>query len=305
MIPYQEILNQIYGELSDLPLSGKVADYIPELGKVSPDAFGIHICCLEGGNYQVGDAEQKFSIQSISKVLSLVLALNLEGEKLWDRVDVEPSGDPFNSLVQLEYEAGIPRNPLINSGALVISDILVSHLKNPKQDYLDFVRMLAGTDIIQVDKRVAASEAKWGNRNRALVSLMKSFGNIENDIEEVLDFYFHKCSIAMSCRELANTFLLFANQGKIFETGEQILNPSRTKRINAIMQTCGFYDEAGEFSFRVGLPGKSGVGGGIVAVHPGYYAVASWSPPLNPKGNSALGMSALEMLTTSTGLSIF
>ncbi len=305
MIPYQEILNQIYGELSDLPLSGKVADYIPELGKVSPDAFGIHICCLEGGNYQVGDAEQKFSIQSISKVLSLVLALNLEGEKLWDRVDVEPSGDPFNSLAQLEYEAGIPRNPLINSGALVISDILVSHLKNPKQDYLDFVRMLAGTDIIQVDKRVAASEAKWGNRNRALVSLMKSFGNIENDIEEVLDFYFHKCSIAMSCRELANTFLLFANQGKIFETGEQILNPSRTKRINAIMQTCGFYDEAGEFSFRVGLPGKSGVGGGIVAVHPGYYAVASWSPPLNPKGNSALGMSALEMLTTSTGLSIF
>lgn len=305
MIPYQEILNQIYGELSSLPLTGKVANYIPELEKVSPDAFGIHICCLEGGNYQVGDAEQKFSIQSISKVLSLVLALNLEGEKLWDRVDVEPSGDPFNSLAQLEYEAGIPRNPLINSGALVISDILVSHLKNPRQDYLDFVRMLAGTDVIQVDERVAASEAKWGNRNRALVSLMKSFGNIENDIEEVLDFYFHKCSIAMSCRELANTFLLFANQGKVFETGEQILNPSRTKRINAIMQTCGFYDEAGEFSFRVGLPGKSGVGGGIVAVHPGYYAVASWSPPLNPKGNSALGMSALELLTTHTGLSIF
>ncbi len=305
MIPYQEILHQIYGELSDLPLTGKVANYIPELAKVSPKAFGIHICCLEGGNYQVGDAEQRFSIQSISKVLSLVLALNLEGEKLWDRVDVEPSGDPFNSLVQLEYEAGIPRNPLINSGALVISDILVSHLKNPKQDYLDFVRMLAGTDLIQVDERVAASEAQWGHRNRALISLMKSFRNIENDIEIVLDFYFHTCSIAMSCQELARTFLLFANQGKVFATGKEILSPSRTKRINAIMQTCGFYDEAGEFSFRVGLPGKSGVGGGIVAVHPGYYAVASWSPPLNPKGNSALGMSALEMLTTNTGLSIF
>lgn len=305
MIPYQDILTQIYRELSLSARTGKVANYIPELGSVSPEAFGLHLCCLEGGDYQVGDANEKFSIQSISKVLSLALALNLEGDKLWNRVDVEPSGDPFNSLAQLEYEAGIPRNPLINSGALVISDILVSHLKNPKQDYLDFVRMLAGTEAIQVDKRVAASEAKWGNRNRALVSLMKSFGNISNDIEIVLDFYFHTCSIAMSCQELARTFLLFANQGKVFATGKEILSPSRTKRINAIMQTCGFYDEAGEFSFRVGLPGKSGVGGGIVAVHPGYYAVGCWSPPLNPKGNSALGMSALELLTTHTGLSIF
>lgn len=305
MIPYQTILDQIYQELSPTPRSGKVASYIPELAHVPAEAFGIHLCCLKGGHYQVGDAEERFSIQSISKVLSLILAINLEGEDLWKRVDVEPSGDPFNSLTQLEYEAGIPRNPLINSGALVISDILVTHLKNPKQDYLDFVRRLAGTDSIQIDERVAASEAKWGNRNRALVSLMKSFGNIENDIEEVLDFYFHQCAIAMSCQELATTFLLFANQGKIFATDEVILTPSRTKRLNAIMQTCGFYDEAGEFSFRVGLPGKSGVGGGIVAVHPGYYAVASWSPPLNPKGNSALGMSALELLTTHTGLSVF
>lgn len=305
MIPYQDILNQIYQELSPLPKTGIVANYIPELGSASAEAFGIHICCLEGGNYQVGDSEEKFSIQSISKVLSLLLALNLEGEKLWDRVDVEPSGDPFNSLAQLEYEAGIPRNPLINSGALVVSDVLVSHLENPKEDYLAFIRNLAGNQAIEINERVAVSEAKWGNRNRALVSLMKSFGNIRNDIEEVLDFYFFQCSIEMSCQELARTFLMFANQGKIFETGEQILNPSRTKRINAIMQTCGFYDEAGEFSFRVGLPGKSGVGGGIVAVHPGYYAVASWSPPLNPKGNSALGMSALELLTTHTGLSIF
>lgn len=305
MIPYQKILDQIYQELSLVPRTGTVANYIPELAHVSSQAFGLHICCLEGGNYQVGDAEETFSIQSISKVLSLALALNLEGEKLWERVDVEPSGDPFNSLAQLEYEAGIPRNPLINSGALVISDILVSHLDNPKEDYLDFVRKLAGTSSIQINERVAASEAKWGDRNRALVSLMKSFGNINNDIEEVLDFYFHKCSIAMSCQEIANTFLMFANRGKIFATGEQVLTPSRTKRLNAIMQTCGFYDEAGEFSFRVGLPGKSGVGGGIVAVQPGHYAVASWSPPLNPKGNSALGMSALEMLTTSTGLSVF
>lgn len=305
MIPYQDILNNIYRELSHLPKTGIVANYIPELGGVSADAFGIHICCLEGGNYQVGDAVERFSIQSISKVFSLVLALKLEGEQLWDRVDVEPSGDPFNSLAQLEYEAGIPRNPLINSGALVIADVLVSHLENPKEDYLAFIRNLAGNQAIEVNERVAASEAKWGNRNRALVSLMKSFENIENDVEEVLDFYFYQCSIEMSCKELATTFLMFANQGKIFETGEQILTSSRAKRINAIMQTCGFYDEAGEFSFRVGLPGKSGVGGGIVAVHPGYYAVASWSPPLNPKGNSALGMSALELLTTNTGVSIF
>ncbi|MBX2877092.1 MAG: glutaminase [Saprospiraceae bacterium] len=302
---YQEILDEIGHEFKAVQFEGKVASYIPELANVSPDKFGMHICCLKGGNYSLGNARESFSIQSISKVLSLTLAHLYEGDKIWKRVDVEPSGDPFNSLVQLEFENGIPRNPLINAGALVISDILVSHLSNPKQDYLDFVRKLAGDATVDFNLKVAASEKEWGFRNSALINLMKSFGNIQNDVEEVLDFYFHKCSIEMSCATLARTFLLFANHGQLLGRGEAVIPKSQTKRINAIMQTCGFYDEAGEFSFRVGLPGKSGVGGGIVAVHPGAYSVAVWSPKLNPKGNSSQGMAALEALTTKSGLSIF
>ncbi len=305
MIPYQKILHDIRAELDGSPICGKVADYIPELGKVSPSKFGMHLCCLEGGNYAFGDSQERFSIQSIAKVLSLILAIRLEGASLWERVDVEPSGDPFNSLVQLEYELGIPRNPFINAGALVVCDVLVSHLSDPKAELLAFVREMSGIRDLRYDEAVAASEAKWGDRNRALVSFMKSFGNIHNDTEKVLDLYFHKCSLEMSCQELASIFLLFANQGTPFPQGDQVLTPSQTKRINAIMQTCGFYDEAGEFSFRVGLPGKSGVGGGIVAVHPGQYSVAVWSPSLNPKGNSEHGMAALELLTTKTGVSIF
>ncbi len=302
---YQEILDEIGEEFEAKQFEGKVASYIPELANISPDKFGMHICCLQGGNYALGDALELFSIQSISKVLSLTLAHLYEGDEIWNRVDVEPSGDPFNSLIQLEFENGIPRNPLINAGALVISDILVSHLPNPKQDYLDFVRKLAGDTTVDFNLKVAASEKEWGFRNSALINLMKSFGNIKNDTEEVLDFYFHKCSIEMSCATLARTFLLFANHGKLLGSGEVVISKSQAKRINAIMQTCGFYDEAGEFSFRVGLPGKSGVGGGIVAVHPGAYSVAVWSPKLNPKGNSSRGMAALEALTTKSGLSIF
>lgn len=302
---YQHILDEIYAELEQHPKNGKAAAYIPELSKIDPDKFGMYIVELNGHFSEIGDSREPFSIQSISKVLSLTLATALVGKDLLSRVGVEPSGDPFNSLTQLEYENGIPRNPLINAGALVISDILISHLDNPKQDFLNFVRKLANNPFIDFDEKVAASEKIWGYRNAALVNLMKSFGNINNDIEEILDFYFHQCSIAMTCQELAQTFLVFANHGILTYSGEQIITRSQAKRINAIMQTCGFYDEAGEFTFSVGLPGKSGVGGGIVAVLPTRYSVAVWSPRLNPKGNSELGMKALELLTTKTGYSIF
>ena len=194
---------------------------------------------------------------------------------------------------------------MINAGALVVCDILLDYLDNPKTEFLAFIRKLTANGTINYDLKVAQSEKSFGHRNAALVNLMKSFGNIRHDVETVLDFYFHQCSIAMSCRELANAFLLFANDGKLFPSNEQIITSSRSKRINAIMMSCGFYDEAGEFSFRVGLPGKSGVGGGIVAVYPKNYSVAVWSPPLNVKGNSELGMLALEHLTTRTGFSIF
>ena len=302
---YQGILNEIKGQVNCMALPGKVASYIPELAKVSPSKFGMHLCSAIGHEFCFGDSEERFSIQSITKVLTLSLALLKEGEDVWKRVGVEPSGDPFNSLVQLEYENGIPRNPLINSGAIVVCDILMDHLKNPKEEYLNFVRMIANNDEINYDEKVAESEKKEGHHNRAMINLIKAFGNIRNDAEEVLDFYFYTCSISMSCKELARTFMLYANHGCHHATGEQVLSVKRTKRLNALMQTCGFYDEAGEFSFRVGLPGKSGVGGGIAAIYPNMYSAAVWSPKLNEKGNSTAGMQALELLTDITGSSIF
>ncbi len=302
---YQGILNQIKDKIDCSRLSGEVATYIPELAKISSDKFGMHLCSVIGDSYSFGDSEERFSIQSISKVLSLSLALMYEDDNLWERVDVEPSGDPFNSLVQLEHENGIPRNPLINSGALVVCDSLISNLKDPKKEYLDFVRKIAGNQSIEYNEKVAESEKSQGFNNAAMVNLMKHYGNINNDIDDVLDFYFYTCSVSMSCKELANTFMVYANHGCLKESGEQVLSVKRTKRINALMQTCGFYDEAGEFSFRVGLPGKSGVGGGIVAIYPNMYSVAVWSPKLNPKGNSTAGMLALELLTDMTGSSIF
>lgn len=302
---YQKIIDSIYSELKTQKKEGVVADYIPELQKIDPDKFGIHLCTLDGESASVGDSQERFSIQSITKVFSLTMAISMVGEEVWKRVGLEPSGSSFNSLVQLEYEHGIPRNPLINAGALVVSDILISLLENPKEEYLAFVRSLCGAEEVDYNPVVAESEKKGGYRNQALINLMKSFGNIHNDIDTVLDFYYYQCSIEMTCKELAKSFSVFANYGVICDTNETLITRSQSKRISAIMLTCGFYDEAGEFAFRVGLPGKSGVGGGIVAVHPGQYTVAVWSPRLNKAGNSILGMKVLEELTTQTGLSIF
>jgi glutaminase len=299
----QAILHEIYDELKVMPLDGKVADYIPELGKIKPDKLGMHLLTVEGEEYGIGDYEERFSLQSIAKVFALTSAYRIRGESLWDRVGVEPSGNPFNSLVQLEYEKGKPRNPFINSGALVICDILFEIFKDPKEEIKDFLIQLIGKNEIKFNRNIANSEKEHGYRNAALINLMKSFGNIKNDVNEILDCYYWLCSLEMSCAELSKAFLLFANGGNI--EGKELLTPSKTKRMNALMQTCGFYDEAGEFSFKVGLPGKSGVGGGIAAVHPANFAVAVWSPKLNQKGNSILGMKALELLTSKTEMSIF
>lgn len=302
---YTTILREIEREIAAMPAEGRVADYIPELAKVNPDKFGMSIQCLDGTSASVGDAHERFSIQSIAKVFALALSVPVAHGDIWRRIGVEPSGNAFNSLVQLEYERGVPRNPLINPGALVVSDILCSRLDDPKAELLAFVRRISGVNDIAFDSVVAESERAHGFRNVALANLLKAFGNMENDVDVVLDFYFHLCSIEMSCAELARAFVGFANHGVLPETGEEILTRSQAKRIHALMQTCGFYDEAGEFSFRVGLPGKSGVGGGIVAIHPRHYSVAVWSPRLDEKGNSNLGSKALELLTSKTGLSIF
>lgn len=301
---FRTILEEIYTEAKALPAIGTVASTIPELAKINPNKFGIHLTTIDGQDFGIGDSDEKFSIQSVSKALTVAYAFSILGEKVWERVGVEPSGNPFNSLVQLEYEKGIPRNPFINAGALVIADILITHLKNPKQDLLNFIRTLSGFETINFNEAVAKSEKDTGFRNAALANFLKSFGNIENDVEEVLDFYFHQCSLEMTCKELAHSFFFFANEGKT-KAGKQILSQSQVKRLNALMQTCGFYDESGEFTYRVGLPGKSGIGGGIGALFPKNFAVATWSPRLNEKGNSELGMYALEQFTTKTGMSVF
>ena len=301
---YQSILESIYQESKLLPSIGNVASTIPELAKVDGNKFGIHLTTISKDNYAIGNSNEKFSIQSVSKALTVAFAFSFLDEKIWNRVGVEPSGSSFNSLVQLEYEKGIPRNPFINAGALVIADMLVSQLKNPKQEFLNFIRKISGTETINYNAKVAQSEKETGFRNAALCNFLKSFGNINNQVDEVLDFYFHQCSLEMTCKELAHSFYFFANEGKSI-SGEQILTKSQVKRVNAVMQTCGFYDESGEFTYKVGLPGKSGIGGGIAALYPKKFVVATWSPRLNEKGNSELGMFALELLTTKTGMSIF
>lgn len=302
---YEQILTEIYTELQPFAAIGQPADYIPELRKVNPDHYGICLRTLRGAEYAMGDSDVRFSIQSISKVFSLAMAFGMEGERLWKRIGVEPSGSAFNSVIQLELEKGIPRNPLINAGALVMADVLLTHLEQPEEEYLEFVRMLCGCPRLRYDESMAVSEREQGYLNAAIANMLKYHGNIENDIERVLRFYFRQCSLSMTCRELAQAFMPFANHTQPFSFGKTRLTASQVKRINAIMQMCGFYDEAGEFSYLVGLPGKSGVGGGIAAICPRKFAVAVWSPRLNRKGNSVMGMKALELLTTKTKISIF
>ncbi|RMA64205.1 glutaminase [Ulvibacter antarcticus] len=304
MQDYRVSLEEIHTYVKNIEDTGKVASYIPELANVNKAHFGIYLNNLKGEDQHIGDYNIPFSVQSISKVLTLSKALQLIGTDVWKRMDVEPSGDPFNHLSLLELEEGIPRNPLINAGAIVIADILVSELKDPKNEFLQFVRDITNDQTIAFNEKVALSEKNTGFVNYATANLLKSFGNLKNDVETVLDFYFHQCALEMTCKQLSNAFYLFANRGNCMRDVAH-LSLTQVKRINAIMLTCGFYDEAGEFAFEVGLPGKSGVGGGIVALLPNEFVIVTWSPGLNPKGNSYLGMQALEQFTTKTGKSIF
>lgn len=302
---YNAIIEKVFLETKKLPNQGKIATYIPELASVNPAMFGVHISYLKGEGFGMGDNLRKFSIQSIAKVLSLTLAYKILGEKIWERVDVEPSGTKFDSLLLLEVNDGIPRNPFINSGAIVICDILISNLRNAKEDFLEFVKGVSNLPDLRYSDKIADSEKAHGYRNVALCNFIKSLGNIENDPTDVLDFYFDMCSLEMNCMQLSSTLTYLANGGRKVSDNSKIITKAQSKRINALMLTCGFYDESGEFAFKVGLPGKSGVGGGIVAVYPNHYAIAVWSPPLNPNGNSFLGMKFLEEFTTHSDFTIF
>ena len=302
---YQPTLDRIHAALQPVIGEGKVASYIPELASVSPDQFGMAVVDFAGNVFAVGDATKRFSIQSISKLFALTLAFQREGDSLWSRVGREPSGNPFNSLVQLEREQGIPRNPFINAGALVITDMLAAQYDDPQEALLNFVRDLANAPGVQINGRVGESEVRTSSRNAAMAHFMKSFGNLNNRVGEVITAYCHHCAIEMSCVELARAVGFLANKGVNPLNGNAVIDPSSAKRLSALMLTCGTYDAAGDFAFRVGLPAKSGVGGGIVAILPGECGICVWSPALEESGNSHAGSMALEMFTSLTGRSIF
>ncbi|MCL5049355.1 glutaminase [Aliidiomarina maris] len=299
------LLNEILQEALALPLSGEVANYIPALASVNPNQCGIAVANLDGQVHVAGDADVPFSIQSVSKVFGLALAMLRMGDDLWQRVHMEPSGQAFNSIVQLEWEHGIPRNPFINAGAIVVADTLVSHYSASKNALMSFVRGLADRPEIAVNQDVFLSEKQHGSRNAALAYLMKSFGNIEADVEDALDHYFYQCSIEMSCRDVARSLSFLANRGVQPHSGDTIVSRRDAHRINAIMQTSGMYDQSGEFAFEVGLPAKSGVGGGIVAIVPNYGVICAWSPRLNQYGNSCMGMYMITRLAEKLGLSVY
>ena len=300
------VLDRIAAEMAAEEDRGQVASYIPQLAHVDPARFGIAVWTADGDTCVAGDADEPFSIQSVSKVFTLTMALGRIGDALWRRVGREPSGNPFNSIVQLEREAGVPRNPFINAGAIVVTDLLLGH-SAPREavgEILRFLRDLAGDPSIAVDAAVARSEAATGFRNVALANYMKAFGNLDNDPARTLDVYYHQCAIAMSCRQLALAGRFLATGGRRPEGG-RIVSEERARRINALMLTCGHYDGSGDFAYRVGIPGKSGVGGGILAIVPGRASIAVWSPGLNAIGNSRLGSMALERLAKAMGWSVF
>lgn len=306
MKDYEDILKTIYNEIEPYMDEGEVANYIPALANVKPDRFAMSICLFDGTMYGIGDTDFRFSIQSISKVFAFTLALKHYRSSLYERVGHEPSGDPFNSLVQLEYEHGIPRNPFINAGAIVTIDTLYSLYGEATFDTIvSFISNVTTKKDIEYDKEVFESELACGYLNFALINMIKSYGNIKNSVDSVIQTYFKQCSIAMSTKELAKSMLFLANHGKNPLTQERIITSSMAKRINSVMLTCGHYDASGDFAYRVGLPGKSGVGGGIVAIVPNKMAICVYSPRLNKNGNSYVGTKALELFTTISELSIF
>ena len=301
------IVAQVAAEMRPHLGEGKVADYIPALARVDPRQFGIAVVTCEGGVHAAGDAETPFSVQSVSKVFTLTLAVNRMDEALWNRVGREPSGSRFNSIVQLEQEKGVPRNPFINAGALVVTDAVLAGARPSEAiaDIAGFMRRLALDEAVAIDAEVAASEQDTGFRNASLAYFLRAFGNLNSPVEEVLEVYFNQCALSMNCRQLARAGLFLAHGGLDPLNRIQVTSAERTRRINAIMMTCGHYDASGEFAYRVGLPGKSGVGGGILAIAPRRAAVAVWSPGLCEAGNSLVGALALKRFVQLTGWSVF
>jgi glutaminase len=306
-LDYQPILDEVLSDVQAYRGQGKVAAYIPALAEVDPTKFGLALVLADGRAFTAGDADEAFSIQSISYVFTLALALHHEKAALWNHVGREPSGAPVNSIVQLELAKGHPRNPLISAGAMVVCDQLIGRRTADEavEELLGFLRDRSGSDCVAIDERLYMAESRAGAFNRSLAHFIAAFDNLDNPVDQVLSLYYRQCSIAMSCRQLAEAALFLAFDGVDPRTGDAVTTPSRSRRINALMLTCGHYDNSGDFAFRVGLPGKSSMSGGLLAVIPGVGAACAWAPGLNAAGTSLAGAMALERLADRTGWSIF
>lgn len=299
------VLERIAARVRPLAAQGEVADYIPALRRVDRRHFGMAVALLDGSIHVAGDADQPFSIQSISKLFALVLAYQDAGEALWERVGRWPSSNRFNSLIELEVEQGKPRNPFLNPGALVVADILAGRHTQMERAVAQLVRKLSGNAQVDYDLGVAAGEFALAHRNKAAAHLMKSFGNFRNAVDDVVAAYCAQCAIACSCRDLARAGLFLAAGGRDPLTREQVLPARQAQEICALMMSSGTYEASGETAFSIGLPIKSGVGGGVLAVVPGYGALCAWSPPLDASGTSVAGLKAVELFATQMGQTVF
>lgn len=303
----QDMLNAAVHSARPFLSQGRVAEYIPALRHADPTHVGVAVCTVDGQTFVSGDASVRFSIQSISKVFALACVLQtVREEHVFERIGMEPSGNPFYSLVQLEYESGRPRNPLINAGAIAVTSLLPGADAVAKSEcLLEFVRRMSGDVPVRINEEVYRSEAETSHRNRAVGHFMKHFGVIEGDVDVAVDAYFRQCSMEMTCKDLARCGLFLANKGTVPGGGVRVLGPDGVKLVNAIMTLCGLYDASGEFACRVGVPAKSGVGGGILAIVPGKMSIAVFGPALDPKGNSVGGLKILEFLSRGWNLSLF
>jgi len=301
---YQPILKSLPAKMIPFFSEGKVADYIPALNSVPKDKFGISATQVDRACCQAGDANEPFSVQSISKVFSLTLAIQILGDRIWEKVGKRLSARAFNSIMPIEEADGLPRNPFTNEGAIAITDLLITHDKHFLDRLINFARQASGNEIIEYDSTVATSERQSGHRNAAIAHFLKSYNILKNPVDQVLENYFVQCSLSMSCTDLSRSLVFLANQGRDPFQDKQILTPGQTRRLNALLLMFGTYDAAGEFVFRIGLPGKTGVGGGILAVVPKRMTIAVWSPALDRYGTSVAGLNALEILTENTDLGI-
>lgn len=301
---YQRILKDLPAQMVPFFSEGKVADYIPALSNVPKERFGIATAQVDQSCYSAGDSDESFSLQSITKVFALTLAVQSMGDRIWEKIGRRLSAKAFNSIMPIEEADGLPRNPFTNEGAIAMTDLLLTLDNRYLKKLVKFARQFSGNGTVDYDMNVAISEKQNGHRNAAIAYFLKSYQILQNPVEQVLENYFIQCSLAMSCVELSRSLAFLANHGKDPFQKIQVLTPSQTRRLNALLLMFGTYDAAGEFVFRIGLPGKTGVGGGIIAVVPGKMTIAVWSPGLDRYGTSVVGLHALERLTEKSDLSI-